>query len=318
MSSREIFFHGSCFDGAVSCLIASDYLGSGLKPRNLSFRPVNYEVRAGWLSDHLSEGAVVVDFLFHPDAEFWADHHPTTFLSREAERMFLGARRPDWLYEPDARSCAGLMYRWLAKERGHRNPHFEDVVGWAERIDSADYDSVEAAVFPTHPAPAVSQSFAVRPEPEYSVRIVRLLERFSGNVVAVASDSVVREAIEEASRRTKIGVERLKVAAEQDSDDIIVFDVDENDALISRYAPYVVAPSARYSVGIVRRGGEAKITTMRNPWRSFPSVDLGELCKRFGGGGHQRVGSILLHGPEVRRGAEIVRALVKSIHDASQ
>jgi nanoRNase/pAp phosphatase (c-di-AMP/oligoRNAs hydrolase) len=33
---------------------------------------------------------------------------------------------------------------------------------------------------------------------------------------------------------------------------------------------------------------------MRNPWREFPSVPLGDIFSRFGGGGHQRVGALIL------------------------
>jgi nanoRNase/pAp phosphatase (c-di-AMP/oligoRNAs hydrolase) len=63
---------------------------------------------------------------------------------------------------------------------------------------------------------------------------------------------------------------------------------------ISRYAPYVFFPEARYAAGIVRSNGGAKITAMRNPWRDFPSVKLGRILARFGGGGHERVGSLIV------------------------
>jgi len=33
---------------------------------------------------------------------------------------------------------------------------------------------------------------------------------------------------------------------------------------------------------------------MRNPWRRFESRPLGQIFRRYGGGGHQRVASVLL------------------------
>ena len=33
---------------------------------------------------------------------------------------------------------------------------------------------------------------------------------------------------------------------------------------------------------------------MRNPWMDFPSVPLGRIFEKVGGGGHQRVGSVEL------------------------
>jgi nanoRNase/pAp phosphatase (c-di-AMP/oligoRNAs hydrolase) len=69
---------------------------------------------------------------------------------------------------------------------------------------------------------------------------------------------------------------------------------DTGKALLSRYAPYLDYPKARYSVGIMDSGDGAKITAMRNPWRRFRSVPLGQIFSHYGGGGHQRVASVLL------------------------
>ena len=33
---------------------------------------------------------------------------------------------------------------------------------------------------------------------------------------------------------------------------------------------------------------------MRNPWLDFASVPLGEIFRKYGGGGHQRVGSVIV------------------------
>jgi hypothetical protein len=64
--------------------------------------------------------------------------------------------------------------------------------------------------------------------------------------------------------------------------------------VISRYAPYLAYPNARYSIGILPYRNGAKITAMRNPWRRFESRPLGQIFRRYGGGGHQRVASVLL------------------------
>jgi nanoRNase/pAp phosphatase (c-di-AMP/oligoRNAs hydrolase) len=37
---------------------------------------------------------------------------------------------------------------------------------------------------------------------------------------------------------------------------------------------------------------------MRNPWRRFKSVPLGQIFSHYGGGGHQRVASVLLKDPQ--------------------
>ena len=198
-------------------------------------------------------------------------------------------------------------------ERSHRKTTFESVVAWAERIDSADYASVDDAVLPTAAAPAISLSLGVRSDPAYSIHLVRLLRQAGGDVEAVAADQLVRTAIAESKRRVELGLAEIARSVGDPDADIVVFDVEEGESLISRYAPYVVNPCARYSAGIVRRPGEAKITTMRNPWLDFPSVNLGKICARHGGGGHERVGSILLRGLAAQRAEEILGSILSEI-----
>lgn len=317
MSSREIVYHAQCFDGAVSCAIAWDYFDATTPTSTTVLRPVGYEVRDRWLKDALPPGTAVVDFLFHPDAAFWADHHATAFLNDESRTLFEAAERPDWLYDARAKSCAGLLYRHFANDRAYRNPTFEDAVAWAERLDSAGYDSVEEAVYPRQPASAISLSFAVRSDSEYSMHLVRRLRDTAGDISAVASDSQVRAAIDEARHRIEIGIRTFRCSIRQNDGDIVTFDVEEGDALIPRYAPYLVNPDARYSAGIVRRTGEAKITTMRNPWRHFRGVNLGQLCARYGGGGHERVGSIVLRGESIGNAGAVLQGIVDEIRSAS-
>jgi nanoRNase/pAp phosphatase (c-di-AMP/oligoRNAs hydrolase) len=57
--------------------------------------------------------------------------------------------------------------------------------------------------------------------------------------------------------------------------------------------------------------GSTKITTMRNPWLDFESPDLGKFMQRFGGGGHKRVGSVVLENGRQNLSQEVVSALLQ-------
>ena len=137
-------------------------------------------------------------------------------------------------------------------------------------------------------------SFAARPDPSYSIHLVRLFRETGGDFDTILSNPEVSAAVAESKKRVDEGIRVLQCGIEQNDGDIITFDVEEGNALIPRYGPYLVNPAARYSAGIVRHGAHAKITTMRNPWHEFQGINLGQLCARYGGGGHERVGSILL------------------------
>src|SRR5258708_7656865 len=142
-----LYFHSPCFDGVISCVIASDYLETNSGWEFEQFCPVDYSARSGWLASPLHSPCAVVDFLYHPQAAFWADHHPTTFVSDDARNDFDKRKnREPLLFNDQFGSCAKLLWERLAESFGFRNPRYEEMVQWAEKIDSARYDSVNEAI----------------------------------------------------------------------------------------------------------------------------------------------------------------------------
>src|SRR5438105_10080139 len=141
-TSAKLLFHSPCFDGIVSAVLTCDYLRTHRCWADVELQRVNYDVRAEWTTRRFEGPLAIVDFLFHPDAEFWADHHRTTFLSEDFRRQFESVGDDRFLYDACADSCAGLLWRYLG-ERSQRNERYADLVAWAEKIDAARYDSVD-------------------------------------------------------------------------------------------------------------------------------------------------------------------------------
>ncbi|HVR40929.1 MAG TPA: hypothetical protein VMU84_17690, partial [Thermoanaerobaculia bacterium] len=270
-------------DGIASAVLAIDFLRNVEGWSGIDAEHVNYDVRASWLTTRFHEPTAIVDFLYHPDAVFWADHHRTTFLNSSVERHFRERESDSIIYDAKAGSCAGLLWRRLS----YRDPRRAELVEWAEKIDAARYESVEEALSFAHPALRISVSLA-RATDGYSERLVALLSEHS--VSEVAGEPEVRQRFLEVEHSMREGLDRVRAAARL-RDDIIVFDVDAGEVIVPRYSPWLMFPDARYSVGLVRRDDGAKITAMRNPWLEFESVPLGDIFTRYGGGGHQRVAS---------------------------
>jgi len=147
-----LHFHMQCFDGVVSAVIARAYLTQREGWPEPTLVPVTYTVQQDWLKRAFGPRTAIVDFLFHPEASFWADHHETAFLGGPPQRM-----EPLWFYDPRAGSCAGLLARVLP-ERGFDPQRFSELISWSERIDAARYASPEEAIFPRSPALVVNAS----------------------------------------------------------------------------------------------------------------------------------------------------------------
>ncbi len=309
----NLYFHSPCFDGIVSAVVTWDFLESKFDWTDVRLHAVNYEIKNHWLSSELQKPSAVVDFLYHPQTDFWADHHVTSFLTKSAREDFQHRHGKTLVYDDRAGSCAALLWAHLAAAFGHRNSRYAEMVQWAQKTDSAAYESVNEAIFPSSPALRISLSLVLGNQDDYSEKLTQALRVQSLEAVA-DSPEVVRR-FDRIQASTKEGLDRFKQAARIDHDGIVVFDVGTEGTFVSRYAPYYFFREARYSAGIMRWPGGAKITAMRNPWREFESVPLGEICAKLGGGGHRRVGSIALYGERITDANRLLNQLLSEIRE---
>lgn len=308
-----LYFHSPCFDGIASAVLALDFLEGSQNWKIDQLHPVNYDVRDGWLQRRFNKPFAVVDFLYHPDAQFWADHHQTTFLQPFLKRQFEEQKNCYHIYNAKSGSCAKLLWLVFARRFKYRNERFAELVAWADKIDSARYRSVEEAITGPYPALNINRTLVINKDPKYPEWLIHQLRNDSLDEIGRRPEVISKS--DEAKKLIEAGLDRVRATVRLEGPDIAVFDADSSDVLINRYSPYHFFPKARYSVGIVRTPDGTKITAMRNPWREFPSVFLGKVFKRFGGGGHRRVGSVVLRGSDAHDAERVVKQLVREIRN---
>lgn len=312
--STTLYLHFPCFDGVVSAVLASEYLARKRGWQTREIVPVDYALQAQWATSELAEPAVVVDFLYHPKAVFWADHHLTSFSSEELKANYLERRSSDILYDPKAMSCAEVLWRRVYRQL--REPRFREMVDWARRIDGARYESPEEAVWGDAPALRINQSLMSDSSAEYCLFLVASLR--DKTLTEVAGSDRVREQYEKTKKATEKGQELFQSKCRIEGDGVVVFQLPRRSGktLVSRYAPYLAYPKARYSIGILPQPEGAKITAMRNPWRRFRSLPLGQIFHAYGGGGHQRVASVLVK--DARKARSVLSSIVERIQGGNR
>jgi hypothetical protein len=306
-----LYVHFPCFDGVISGVLATLFLE---KTRGWKFKriePVNYHMQKEWLETVLRRRSAVVDFLFHPQAEFWADHHPTTFLTEQLRADFEHGGNASRLYDRQSGSCASLLWREIGGAL-RPNPRLEEMVGWAEKIDSAGYESVEEAFSNSHPALVLYRSLAIEADQQYCKFLIGKLKKRSLEEVSLSREAQRR--FLRAQELSALGLERVRQSVRLDGT-VAVCEASSEGVLMNRYSPYYFFPQAKYSIAITHTRYGAKITAMRNPWINFESMNLGEFMRKYSGGGHQRVGSVNL--PQEREGEAktIVEELLKQLRE---
>ncbi|HEX3671201.1 MAG TPA: hypothetical protein VHT92_05795 [Candidatus Cybelea sp.] len=308
----SLYLHFPCFDGVVSAVIAAEFLERRLGWTISRYVPVEYDRAPSWRTEPIGSRSAVVDFLYHPQAFFWADHHATSFQEPRDRAALDGASNRYLYYDATCPSCSILLWRNLGASLGD-SPRLAEMVSWADKIDSAAYASVNEAIFGGSPAMEISFSLAIDKSERYCNFLVHALrEQTLGEVARLPE---VREPAQSFKDKIGIGLDAVKRDLHIGGA-IVRCDVEEpSGGIISRYSPYYFAPDARYSVMLVRSAGGAKVTAMRNPWLDFESVEIGKLMEQFGGGGHRRVGSVQLKGGRVNEAAQIQEQIAAQIEN---
>jgi hypothetical protein len=91
------------------------------------------------------------------------------------------------------------------------------------------------------------------------------------------------------------GLELIRSRAEE-RDGTIFFDITDHPLEgFNKFIPYYLHPEAIYSIGLSKSSFRTKVAVGSNPWtKADPAkmVNLAQVCERYGGGGHARVGAI--------------------------
>jgi hypothetical protein len=284
----NLYFHSRCFDGVVSAALVTDCLRDY---NDYNYFPVNYHLKNEWLSTTLESPSCIVDFLYHHNADLFWDHHDTTFLHNDVEKDYNKRTGRYIKWDPTKESCAELIFETFNKPAKH-----DRIVKWAHIIDGARYKDPDEAVngFSNHNEMKIALLLS-EADDNIQILIIELLrENAEGNLEEILNIKPIKNLFDKVFTKYRTGLERI-LKSVKSIDDIAEFEVEENsETIIPRYAAFLRAPKARYSLGLIRRKNSAKITMMRNPWIEFESVNLGKLSEQFGGGGHHRVGSIVI------------------------
>jgi hypothetical protein len=314
MRTLKIFFHDNCFDGVSSAALFSRFYREVIDT-SAQVVPVGMAHREG---DPFAEVAfdaddhACVDFRFsaEPALRWWFDHHATAFQPPELRAVFEQRHSPTHFFDPSSPSCAGLIERTLAKTWSWQPPpHLREVAEWANRVDALDYPNAAEAVSMASPAQKISVFLSNATTEDTSRVIGWLTERSLADVAA--HPEVVATAASVMGEREATLAELRQVAVRRN--DVMVMDLlDVPGARAPGLLGYYLFPDCRYIVSAIASPAAVRISAGHNPWiGQTPHHHIGELCQRFGGGGHAVVGGVTLAPHEVERGRQVMLALAE-------
>ena len=305
MAGMKVFFHDHCFDGACSAALFTRFHRECIGTV-ADFEYQGLVHRAGVLFEEGWWGAgenAIVDFKYSasPRLTWWFDHHQSAFLNAEDEVKFYagqmdGSQAMRQFFDPNYVSCAGWIAHVASTKFGMDVAPLKELIRWADIVDGAKYESAQAAVEMKEPAMKLTMVIESAPEVDgrsISHRFIPLLTEMS--LQEVLEQPFVQEQLGPLMERHWAGLELIRERAVCERG-VISFDItDQPTEGYNKFIPYYVHPKGTYNVGLSKSSFRTKVSVGTNPWTTKAAEELAniaEICERYGGGGHARVGAI--------------------------
>jgi hypothetical protein len=298
----RVFYHDKCFDGACSASLFTRF------HRECVAEGAAYEYhglvhRAGALfdeSEFTGDENAIVDFKYSasPRITWWFDHHLSAFLTPQDQQNFLEYQQSQTppgrkFFDPDYTSCTSFLAHIGATKFGFNTAPVAELIHWANIVDGAKYESPEAAVEMAAPAMKLTLIIESSQDPAFIPRLIPLLTELP--LAEVLSQPFVAGLLPPLLERHQQAIALIRSRSEE-RDGTIFFDItDQPQEGYNKFIPYYLHPQATYSIDLSSSSFRTKVSVGSNPWtKADPAkmVNLAQICERYGGGGHARVGAI--------------------------
>jgi len=299
-----VFYHDKCFDGACSASLFTRFhreciargAGAGYEYHGLVHR-------AGALfdeSEFTGDENAIVDFKYSasPRITWWFDHHLSAFLSPQDQQNYLkckqnpacGGRK---FFDPNYTSCTGFLAHIASTRFGFDAAPVAELIHWADIVDGAKYESPESAVEMAAPAMKLTLVIESTQDPHFIPRLIPLLTEMP--LAEVLNQPFVADLLPALLERHRQSIDLIRRRSEE-RDGTIFFDItDQPQEGFNKFIPYYLYPQATYAIGLSKSSFRTKVSVGSNPWtKADPAkmANLAQICERYGGGGHARVGAI--------------------------
>ncbi len=285
--------------------------------------------RAGALfneADFTGDENAIVDFKYSssPKITWWFDHHLSAFLSPADHENFLACQRDPVcsrhrFYDPKYISCTGYLAHIASTQFGFDTGPVAELIHWANIVDGALYESPESAVEMAAPAMKLTLIIEATQDAEFIPRLIPLLTAMP--LAEVLEQPFVASLLPPLLEQHKRAVELIRGRSEY-RDGIIFFDI--SDHLLegfNKFIPYYLHPEATYSIGLSKSSFRTKVAVGSNPWtKADPAtmVNLAQVCERYGGGGHARVGAISFSPDREDQARDASKVIVAELREAEK
>ncbi|MCA9411600.1 MAG: exopolyphosphatase [Candidatus Omnitrophica bacterium] len=258
----------------------------------------------------ITKSHILANLPYHPKCGMWFDHHSSEGERTDIVEDFEGSFQL-------APSAARVIYNHY---RSHRFYKYEYLLSEVDRIDSAQLTHMDI----TFPEGWVLLSYILDPRTGlssyqgYGINNEDLLQRMISLMAEYSADEIlkmhdIKQRVKRYEEQEVIFKKMLQDKSRQE-DNVIITDT-RGMARVpngNRFLVYTLFPDANISLRIMdgKDGLGTELAIGHSILNRTSFVNVGDLCERYGGGGHEGAGGVeFTHDIEDQKIQEIIDAL---------
>lgn len=307
--------HGHCFDGLCSAVVFTHFMRA-LRGEGATFEyfGAGYGPGQNGVDPHKLRGdeTAILDFRFSPSEKltWYFDHHVSAFASPTDRAVYdahvtAHAGKDRHMFHDGRYPSCTKYIRDIGKSVFDVDfSGLDELVRWADIIDSASFPSAEMAVARKE---APLQLMTVVEHHGDDAMLARMVKRLlTESLDDVSRSDEVQKAFAPLQAAHEEYVKLVESNATTRGDSVFVDLSDRNIEVASKFVTYSLFPQSLYSIVLTRSPSKCKISIGYNPWAPRPRTHhIASICERFGGGGHPVVGAISLPAADFERAKKI-------------
>lgn len=260
----------------------------------ISYNPIDYtpNLNENWVKYKFKKPFILVDFRYHPAADWWFDHHQTSFTWPALKNWGKNYKNDNQHFrDPKFKSCASLVLAHLAEKYNYESTkHIKELCKGVDIVDSMGFKSAKEAISYTKPGFKLLAYLDSENNQKNRRELIKLLAKEPVAKIIKRHD-VAQKAKHHATRVLKTTM-RLKTTSRVSGPVVFVDATQINEFSIHHYMVYYLFPQIRYSILLKRDRGYFSLGVGANLWsKSSKFADIGRLMTKYGGGGHGTVGA---------------------------
>ncbi len=303
MNNKIYIYYHADLDGLVSAFLFKRLLKQqGFDGEYAQALDYTENWQEEWTKFEFKKPFVIVDFLYHPEACGWFDHHQLRQGPADPKTL-------DWYgFDGSAPSTASVILKY-ARENRINLGNVGRVVEQTSIVDSAKF--AEAGIKPAEVIFGKKKFLNVAQiTDEQKHNIPQVLndwdnlnwwENIQGEVFGrwlevISKKQYITSEADSLNEKAETTYNQFKQYSRLEGK-MVVYDM--TSIPFERYMPALVYPGSIVFAGKVRNGERLSVKINLNPWvtellldKQGNQVNLGLIAKKFGGGGHMAVGSI--------------------------